>query len=66
MSADLQDSPFQLSGGTLRTSRRTIGRIDRGIGWPVDALRRNSQLDNTLTVSVARVFARQIVKWLWS
>ena len=41
---------FHLDGGNIHTYRRMIHHMDEGIGWVVDALRENGQLDNTLIV----------------
>ena len=37
-------------GGNVQIYQRMIHHMDEGIGWLVDALRRNGQLDNTLIV----------------
>jgi arylsulfatase A-like enzyme len=47
---DLKGNLFHLHGGNIDTYRRMIHHMDEGIGWLVEALRRNGQLDNTLIV----------------
>lgn len=37
-------------GGNIHIYQRMIHHMDEGLGWLVDALRRNGQLDNTLIV----------------
>ncbi|MEG0678182.1 MAG: sulfatase-like hydrolase/transferase, partial [Comamonas sp.] len=39
-----------LAGGNIHQYRRMIHHMDEGIGWIVDALRKNGQLDNTLII----------------
>ncbi|PRY97147.1 arylsulfatase A-like enzyme [Jezberella montanilacus] len=39
-----------LHGGNIHVYQRMIHHMDEGIGWVVDALRQNGQLDNTLLV----------------
>ena len=39
-----------LAGGNIHQYRRMIHHMDEGIGWIVEALRSNGQLDNTLIV----------------
>ncbi|MEN2384878.1 sulfatase-like hydrolase/transferase [Comamonas sp. A7-5] len=39
-----------LAGGNIHQYRRMIHHMDEGIGWIVEALRKNGQLDNTLIV----------------
>jgi arylsulfatase A-like enzyme len=46
----VKDNLFHLHGGNIHTYRRMIHHMDEGIGWLVEALRRNGQLDNTLIV----------------
>ncbi|MDA7417413.1 sulfatase-like hydrolase/transferase [Xenophilus arseniciresistens] len=46
----VKDNLFDLAGGNIDTYRRMIHHMDEGIGWIVEALRRNGQLDNTLIV----------------
>jgi arylsulfatase A-like enzyme len=41
---------FHLHGGNIHSYRRMIHHMDEGIGWLVEALRKNGQLDNTLIV----------------
>jgi arylsulfatase A-like enzyme len=41
---------FHLDGGNVATYQRMIHHMDEGIGWLVEALRANGQLDNTLIV----------------
>lgn len=50
VSRDLRGKLFHLDGGSVRTYQRMIQHMDEGIGWLVDALRANGQLDNTLIV----------------
>ena len=47
---EVKDNLFHLDGGNIGTYHRMIGHMDEGIGWIVDALRANGQLDNTLIV----------------
>jgi arylsulfatase A-like enzyme len=47
---EVKDHLFHLHGGNIHTYRRMIHHMDEGIGWLVEALRRNGQLDNTLIV----------------
>lgn len=47
---DVHGKLFHLHGGNVETYRRMIHHMDEGIGWIVEALRRNGQLDNTLIV----------------
>jgi arylsulfatase A-like enzyme len=46
----VKDHLFHLEGGNIETYRRMIHHMDEGIGWLVEALRENGQLDNTLIV----------------
>jgi arylsulfatase A-like enzyme len=46
----VKDHLFDLAGGNIHVYRRMIHHMDEGIGWIVEALRRNGQLDNTLIV----------------
>ena len=39
-----------LHGGNIQTYQRMIHHMDEGIGWVVEALKKNGQLDNTLIV----------------
>jgi arylsulfatase A-like enzyme len=41
---------FHLHGGNIHNYRRMIHHMDEGIGWLVEALRKNGQLGNTLIV----------------
>lgn len=43
----IKDHLFDLAGGNIDTHRRMIHHMDEGIGWIVEALRKNGQLDNT-------------------
>ena len=47
---ELNGSLFHLHGGNIDTYRRMIHHMDEGIGWIVEALRAQGQLDNTLIV----------------
>ena len=47
---EVKNNLFHLHGGNIHTYRRMIHHMDEGIGWLVEALRRNGQLDNTLIV----------------
>jgi len=47
---DIKSNIFHLHGGNIHTYHRMIHHMDEGIGWIVEALRRNGQLDNTLIV----------------
>ena len=49
-SAQTLASITHLAGGNVEQYRRMIHHMDEGIGWIVDALRANGQLDNTLIV----------------
>jgi len=46
----VKDNLFDLAGGNIHTYRRMIHHMDEGIGWIVQALERNGQLENTLIV----------------
>ena len=48
--ATIKDNIFDLAGGNIHTYSKMIHHMDEGIGWVVEALRRNGQLDNTLIV----------------
>jgi arylsulfatase A-like enzyme len=50
LAKEVKDNLFHLHGGSIHTYHRMIHHMDEGIGWLVDALRRNGQLDNTLIV----------------
>jgi arylsulfatase A-like enzyme len=41
---------FHLDGGNIHTYRKMIHHMDEGIGWIIDALKRNNLLDNTLII----------------
>lgn len=41
---------FHLNGGNIHTYRRMIHHMDEGIGWVMEALRRNGVADNTLVI----------------
>ncbi|NBS46028.1 MAG: twin-arginine translocation pathway signal protein [Betaproteobacteria bacterium] len=47
---EVKGNLFHLHGGNIETYRRMIHHMDEGIGWIVEALRANGQLDNTLIV----------------
>ena len=46
----VKDNLFDLAGGNIHVYRRMIHHMDEGIGWIVEALKKNGQLDNTLIV----------------
>jgi arylsulfatase A-like enzyme len=48
--AEISKNLFHLDGGNVATYQRMIHHMDEGIGWIVDALKANNQLDNTLIV----------------
>lgn len=48
--AEISKNLFHLDGGNVATYQRMIHHMDEGIGWIVDALKANGQLDNTLIV----------------
>ncbi|MES2974876.1 MAG: sulfatase-like hydrolase/transferase [Pseudomonadota bacterium] len=50
LAQDVKNNLFHLHGGNIHSYRRMIGHMDEGIGWLMDALRRNGQADNTLVV----------------
>lgn len=50
LAREVKDNLFHLHGGNIHTYRRMIHHMDEGIGWLVEALRRNGQLDHTLLV----------------
>ena len=50
LAREVKDNLFHLHGGNIHTYRRMIHHMDEGIGWVVEALRRNGRLDNTLIV----------------
>jgi arylsulfatase A-like enzyme len=45
-----KENIFHLDGGNIETYRQMIHHMDEGIGWLVEALRKNGQLDNTLII----------------
>jgi arylsulfatase A-like enzyme len=47
---EVKDNLFHLHGGNIHTYHRMIHHMDEGIGWIVDALRRNGLADDTLIV----------------
>lgn len=47
---EVKDNLFHLHGGNINTYRHMIHHMDEGIGWLVEALSKNGQLDNTLIV----------------
>ncbi|HNZ90602.1 MAG TPA: sulfatase-like hydrolase/transferase [Acidovorax sp.] len=50
LSQEVKSNLFHLHGGNIHQYRRMIHHMDEGIGWLVEALRANGQLDNTLIV----------------
>jgi len=50
LAQEVKNNLFHLHGGNIHSYRRMIGHMDEGIGWLMDALRRNGQADNTLVV----------------
>ncbi len=50
LAQEVKSNLFHLHGGNIHTYRRMIEHMDEGIGWLVDALRAQGQLDNTLIV----------------
>lgn len=46
----VKDNLFDLAGGNIHVYRRMIHHMDEGIGWIVEVLKKNGQLDNTLIV----------------
>ena len=50
LSEEVKSNLFHLHGGNIHQYRRMIHHMDEGIGWLVEALRANGQLDNTLIV----------------
>ncbi len=50
LAAEVKSNLFHLHGGNVETYRRMIHHMDEGIGWIVEALRAQGQLDNTLIV----------------
>ena len=50
LAEEVKSNLFHLHGGNIHQYRRMIHHMDEGIGWLVEALRANGQLDNTLIV----------------
>ena len=50
LAQEIKTNLFHLHGGNIHQYRRMIHHMDEGIGWLVEALRANGQLDNTLIV----------------
>ncbi|MDM0085366.1 sulfatase-like hydrolase/transferase [Variovorax sp. J31P179] len=50
IASDVAKNLFHLDGGNVETYRKMIHHMDEGIGWVVDALRREGLLDDTLIV----------------
>jgi arylsulfatase A-like enzyme len=50
LSPSVRASLFHLHGGSVHTYRRMIHHMDEGIGWLMDALRRQGVAHNTLVV----------------
>lgn len=50
VAAEVANNLFHLDGGSVATYRRMIHHMDEGIGWLVDALRREGLLEDTLLV----------------
>ncbi|MBI5275554.1 MAG: sulfatase-like hydrolase/transferase [Burkholderiales bacterium] len=46
----VKDNLFHLDGGNIHTYRRMIHHMDEGIGWIMEALRRNGMADDTLLI----------------
>lgn len=46
----IKDNLFDLASGNIHVYRRMIRHMDEGIGWIVEALRHNGQLNDTLIV----------------
>ena len=46
----VKGSLFDLAGGNIHTYGRMIAQMDEGIGWVMNALRKNGAIDNTLVV----------------
>ena len=47
---EVKDNLFHLHGGNIHTYRRMIHHMDEGIGWLVEALKKEQLLDDTLIV----------------
>ncbi|MDD2547046.1 MAG: sulfatase-like hydrolase/transferase [Burkholderiaceae bacterium] len=50
LSEEVKSNLFHLHGGNIHQYRRMVHHMDEGIGWLVEALRANGQLENTLIV----------------
>ncbi|MBN9369888.1 MULTISPECIES: sulfatase [unclassified Hydrogenophaga] len=50
LAPDVMQNLFHLHGGSVHTYQRMIHHMDEGIGWVMEALRRNAIADNTLVV----------------
>jgi arylsulfatase A-like enzyme len=50
LALEVKHNLFHLHGGNIHTYQRMIHHMDEGIGWVVEALKKNGQLDNTLIV----------------
>ncbi|HSV35924.1 MAG TPA: sulfatase-like hydrolase/transferase [Ramlibacter sp.] len=50
LAQDVRNNLFHLHGGNIHAYRRMIHHMDEGIGWVMDALRRNGLDENTLVV----------------
>lgn len=50
LAQEVKDNLFHLHGGNIHTYRRMIHHMDEGIGWVMEALRRNGIADDTLVV----------------
>ena len=50
MAEEVKKDLFHLHGGNINTYQRMIHHMDEGIGWVVDALKREDLLDQTLIV----------------
>lgn len=50
LAAEVKDNLFHLHGGNVATYRRMIHHMDEGIGWVMEALRRNGLERDTLVV----------------
>jgi len=50
LAAEVAKNLFHLEGGNVHTYRRMIHHMDEGIGWLVEALRRQGLLEDTLIV----------------
>lgn len=50
LAREVSGNLFHLHGGNIHTYRRMIRHMDEGIGWVMEALRRNGIADDTLVV----------------